>query len=39
MLTLLRHNIVGEKMPEVEADFEQLVISNTAHLCQVSQSL
>lgn len=39
VLSLLVHDVLGEKVPEVEADLEQFLVGDTTHLGQVGQSL
>lgn len=39
MLLLFDHHVVGEKMPEIEANLAQLLVLNATHLCEVGQPL
>ena len=39
MLLLFDHYVIGEEVPEVEADLAQLLVLNSAHLGKVGQPL
>lgn len=39
ILSLLCHHILREEVPEVEANFEKLLIIDTTHLSQIGQAL
>ena len=38
VLLILEHHVIGEKVPEVQADLEQLIVWNTTHLGQIAQA-
>ena len=38
MLSILDHHIISEKVPEIETNFEKLIVRNAAHLCKISET-
>jgi len=38
MFLILKHHVIGEKVPEVQADLEQLIVWNATHLGQIAQA-
>jgi hypothetical protein len=39
VLSLLGHDVIGKEVPEVQADLEELLVLDAAHLRQVGQTL
>jgi len=39
VLPLLGHDVIGEEVPEVQTDLEELLVLDAAHLRQVGQTL
>lgn len=38
VLLVLKHHVIGEKVPEVKANFEQLIVWDATHLGQIAQA-
>ena len=38
VLLILKHHVIGEKVPEVQADLEQLIVWDATHLGQIAQA-